>query len=277
MKSMIRTLAVFTMTIVAAHSYAQHSLTRLWATDSVLKVPESVLFDGTNQVLYVSNIDGNPGEKDGKGSIGKLGLDGKIITIDWVTGLNAPKGMALVKNMLWVADLDEMAVIDIASGKIVRKIKLPGAEFLNDVTATPEGVVYVSDSKTKMIHKIEKNRASIFLANLQAPNGVLALSGKLYLLDKGALWVAGNSKNMIKIADGLDGNADGLEHVGGNDFIATCWEGSVYYISGNGDVQKMLDTRDQKINAADIGYNAKDKIVYVPTFFKNSIVAYQLQ
>src|SRR6187402_2462475 len=91
----------------------QHSLVKKWETDTLLKTPESVLYDAKGKILYVSNIDGAPDGKDGKGSIGKIGLDGKIIAVDWVSGLNAPKGMALVKNTLWVADVDQMVAVDI--------------------------------------------------------------------------------------------------------------------------------------------------------------------
>ena len=80
------------------------------------KVPESVYFDKAGKVLYVSNIDGEPWGKDGAGSIGKLGLDGKVIVAEWVKGLNAPKSMALSKGTLWVADLTEVVGIDVAKG-----------------------------------------------------------------------------------------------------------------------------------------------------------------
>ena len=84
-------------------SFAQkHQLIKKWETDTILKVPESVLYDAANKILYVSNIDGtDPWGKDGKGSIGKVGLDGKIIKVDWVNGLNAPKGMGLYKGKLY--------------------------------------------------------------------------------------------------------------------------------------------------------------------------------
>src|SRR3954452_23673209 len=86
--------------LLSSRSFAQtHMLVKKWETDSVLKVPESVLFDKTNSVLYVSNIDGkDPWGKDGKGSIGKVGTDGKIIAVEWITNLNAPKGMGLLNN-----------------------------------------------------------------------------------------------------------------------------------------------------------------------------------
>src|SRR5688500_20255536 len=72
-----------------------HKLTRTWETEATLKTPESVYFDAKRKVLYVSNIDGEPWTADGKGSIGKVGLDGKVIAAEWVTGLDCPKGMAL--------------------------------------------------------------------------------------------------------------------------------------------------------------------------------------
>jgi hypothetical protein len=173
--------------------------------------------------------------------------------------------------------VDEVTAIDITAGKIIKRIKVPGAKFLNDVTASADGTVYVSDSQTKMIHKIEKDKSSVYLQDLQAPNGVLAYKNDFYLLDKGALYKVGQGKKLIKIAGGMEGNTDGLEHVEGDDFLASCWEGSLFYVKGDGTVEKLLDTRDQKINSADIGYDPKNKIVYVPTFFKNSVVAYQLQ
>jgi hypothetical protein len=258
-------------------SNAQHKLEKKWETDTLLKVPESVYFDAAKQVLYVSNIDGKSDEKDGKGSIGKVGLDGKIITTDWVTGLNAPKGMALVKNMLWVADLDELAVIDITTGKITKRIKVEGAKFLNDVTADTKGVVYVSDSRTLMVHKVENGVVTTFLDKLQGPNGLLVYNKDLYVLDKGALYKVGMGKVLEKLADGMDPSTDGLENVTGNEFIVSCWAGVIYYVKGDGTKELLLDTRDQKKNSADIGYDPKNKIVYVPTFFGNSVVAYQLQ
>ena len=55
------------------------------------------------------------------------------------------------------------------------------------------------------------------------------------------------------------------------------WEGVIYHVSKHGPFEQLLDTREAKINTADIGYDPIKKIVYVPTFFKNSVVAYQLK
>lgn len=258
-------------------SSAQRQLVKKWETDSTLKVPESVFYDKKNQVLYASNIDGKPDEKDGRGSIAKIGLDGKIINVEWVTGLNAPKGMGVYNNTLWVADLDEVAAIDIKTGTITQRVKVDGAKFLNDITIDKKGVVYVSDSREKKVHAIANGKANLFLDNLEGPNGLLAHNNVLYVLDNGALLKVDAAKNRVKLAEGMEGGTDGIEPVQKDEFIVSCWGGVIYYVKADGSKEKLLDTRDQKINSADIGYDPKNRIVYVPTFWKNSVVAYELK
>jgi hypothetical protein len=254
-----------------------HQLVKKWQTDSLLRVPESVLYDGTNKVLYTSNIGGAPAGKNGKGSIGKVGLDGKIIQVDWVTGLNGPKGLGLYNNALFAADIDEVVVIDIRSGKINHHIPVPGAEFLNDISVDSKGIVYVSDTKTGKVHRIDNGVVTTYAENIEGANGVLAVGDDLYVLGNGNLWKISKDKQRTKITDGMDASTDGIERVNGNEFVVSCWSGVIYYIHGDGSKQQMLDTRDQKINSADIGYDKNSRIVYVPTFFKNSIAAYELK
>src|SRR6266480_4949455 len=79
--------AIFLFVLNNQLNAQKHKLVKLWETDTLLKVPESVLYDPANGVLYAANIDGtDPWGKDGKGSIGKIGMDGKIIAVDWVPG-----------------------------------------------------------------------------------------------------------------------------------------------------------------------------------------------
>lgn len=260
-------------------TFAQtHQLIKKWETDSVLKVPESVLFDQKNNVLYVSNIDGKePWGKDGKGSIGKVGTDGKIVAIEWVTGLSAPKGMGLFNDKLYVADIDRVVVIDINRGSIVQTIPVNGALGLNDISIDKKGIVYVSDSEAKKVYRIDNGAATTWLEKLQGPNGVLFFEDELYVLDNGGMYKVGKDKSLTKITDGMDGGTDGIENVTGKDFLVSCWEGSIWYVKADGNKEQLLDTRDQNINSADIGYDAKNRIAYVPTFWKNSVVAYQLK
>ncbi|MEO7766186.1 MAG: ATP-binding protein, partial [Ferruginibacter sp.] len=78
----------------------KHSLEKVWETDSVIAVPESVL--PVKNILYVSLIDGGGWDADGKGGVAKLGPDGKILDATWITGLNAPKGLGIAGNRLYV-------------------------------------------------------------------------------------------------------------------------------------------------------------------------------
>jgi DNA-binding beta-propeller fold protein YncE len=256
----------------------EHRLVKKWESDTLLKVPESVLYDAQGKVLYVSNIDGkDPWAADGKGSIGKVGLDGKIINVDWVPGLNSPKGLGLYQGKLYAADLSNVVVIDIKAGKIAQTLKIDGAEGLNDITVDKDGIVYVSDSKTKKVFRIENGKPVLYLDSLQGPNGLFADKETLYVLDNGSMYKAGADKSLLKITDGMEGGTDGIENVSGSDYIVSCWAGVIWYVKADGSKEKLLDTKDQKINSADIGYDAKNRIVYVPTFWKNNIVAYDLR
>jgi hypothetical protein len=252
-------------------------LEKIWTTDSLLKVPESVLYDAGNKVLYVSNIDGQPAEKDGKGSIGKVGLDGRIIQAAWISGLNAPKGMGLYKDKLYVADLTEVVVIDIKKGSITGKIPVADAVFLNDISIDNQGVVYVSDSRSAKVHKIENGNVMLLVEKLQGPNGLLAIKDGLLILDRGSLLKMTKDGQLSKLADGMDPGTDGIEMVNENEYIVSCWAGVMYYVRTNGNKTTLLDTRNDKINSADIGYDSKRKIVYVPTFYRNTVTAYQLK
>lgn len=258
-------------------SFSQHHLTKIWSTDSILKVPESVLIDPVSKVLFVSNIDGRPDEKDNKGSVGKVSADGKIIAADWVSGLQAPKGMGIVGNNLYVADLDAVVIIDTKKGTVTKRIPVEGAVFLNDVTVDKAGVVYISDSRGGKVYRMQRDQVTLYLDKLKNPNGLLSSGNDFYLLDSGIMYQVDKNKNLTKIAEGMEPDTDGIVPVKAGEFIVSCWGGSVYYVMKNGSKQKLLDTRDQKINTADIQYDPARQILYVPTFNRNSVVAYRVE
>jgi DNA-binding beta-propeller fold protein YncE len=258
------------------YAQAQHSLVQLWETEATLPIPESVLYSASEKLLYVAMIDGKPGEKDGKGGIAKVGLDGKIIAHDWIAGLDAPKGMGKMGNKLYVADLTAVVEIDTKSGKVTKRHEIEGAKFLNDLTVDAKGNIYVSDSETKKVHLIQKGKISTYFEELTRPNGLLAVGGDLLIADSGTLKRLGRDKKVTIIAEGMEKSTDGIEQVKPGEYIVSTWAGLVYYVTDKG-AEKLLDTSADKINAADIGYDPIKKIVYVPTFMKNSVVAYQLK
>jgi len=276
MKKIMTSLAFVCFSLVSINAQ-KATVQKLWATDTILKVPESVLVDDKENCLWVSNIDGAANGKDGKGSISKLSKTGTPINLDWITGLNAPKGMAKYKQELYVADLTELVVIDIKKGVIKNKIKVEGSVFLNDVTVNKNGAVFVSDSRTGKVHRYENNMVTIEVENLQGPNGLLSIDDQLLILDRGSLLSLTPGGTISKIMDGMDPSTDGIEKVAPNQYIISCWNGIVYFVEAGAQKITLFDTRSEKINSADIGYDAKNKIIYVPTFLKNSVVAYQLQ
>jgi hypothetical protein len=256
-------------------TYAQHSLEKIWQTDSTLNIPESVLYDAKGKILYVANMADS--KKPGSGGISKVGLDGKIIKTDWVTGLTAAKGMGLYKNLLYAAELTTVAVIDVNTATVIKRITVEGAKFLNDITIDEKGIIYVTDSQTGSVHQITDGKASVYLENLKGINGVLSVGTDLYVLADGALQKVDAQKNVTTLAKGMEGGTDGVVKVGANEFIVTGWAGTIYYVKADGSTQVLSDTRDKKMSTADLAYNAAEKIIYVPTFAKNSVIAFKVK
>lgn len=277
---MKKTIATIGALLLAASAQAQtHKLTKSWESEATLKVPESVRYDAKRKVLFVSNIDGEPWAADGKGSIGKVALDGKVIAAEWVTGLDCPKGMVISDDgrSLYVADAGGIVVIDIDAGRISRKIAIPDAQRLNDLTSDGKGTLYVSDSGGKKVYSVKGDKATVELDDkvLKGPNGLLVHGGKLYVLDNSSLNEVQPDKSLKVLASGMDGGADGLEHVKGDDFLVSVWGGAVWYVSGSSK-ELLFDGKAVDTKTADIGWDPATKTAYVPTFFKNTVVAFKV-
>ena len=273
--------ALLAMSSAQAQTATTHKLTKAWESEAALKVPESVRFDAKRKVLYVSNIDGQPWVADGKGSIAKLGLDGKVIAADWVTGLDCPKGLALSADGKWLfaADIGGIVVIDIKKGKITKKIAIPEGVQLNDLVADEKDTLYVSDSKGKKVFVVKDGKASVYLDEsvLKGPNGLLVHDGALYVLDNDSLNRVGPDKSLTVIADGMPGGVDGLENVTGGDFLVSVWSGAVWYVNGDGSKELLFDGKAVQTSTADMGWDTATHTAYVPTFFKNTVIAFKVE
>jgi DNA-binding beta-propeller fold protein YncE len=263
-----------------AQAGAAHKLTKVWESPASLKTPESVRFDAQRKVLYVSNIDGEPWAADGKGSIGKLGLDGKVIAAEWVTGLDCPKGLALSDDGKWLyaADAGGIVVIDIDAGKIAKKIAIPDGQQLNDLV-NDEGTLYVSDSKGKKVYQVKDGKPAVWLDEkvLKGPNGLFVHKGSLYVLDDNSLNRVEKDRSLKVLASGMNGGVDGLEVVKGDDFIVSAWGGSVWYVPASGDKTLLFDGKAVDTKTADTGWDPATSTLYVPTFFKNTVIAFKVE
>jgi sugar lactone lactonase YvrE len=279
MKKTLVTLGALALaaTVQAAET---HKLTKLWESEATLKTPESVRFDAARKVLYVSNIDGEPWAADGKGSIAKVALDGKVIAAEWVTGLDCPKGLALSDDGKWLyaADAGGIVVIDVAAGKIKKKIAIPEGQQLNDLV-NDKGTLYVSDSKGKKVYAVKDGKVSVHLDEkvLKGPNGLFVHNGALYVLDDNSLNRVEKDKSLTKIATDMQGGVDGLENVAGDDFMVSAWGGAVWYVHADGSKEQLFDGKADKINTADTGWDPATKTLYAPTVFRNSVIAFRVE
>ena len=256
------------------------TLTKAWESDTILHTPESVLYDRANNVLYVSNIGGVPPiKKDGDGFISKVGLDGKIIDLKWATGFDAPKGMALMGSTLYVTDIDRLKAIDTKTGKTIETWKVPGSAFLNDVAVTADSVVYFTDSETVTVHRLRKGKFTVVHGDtaLAGVNGVYVDGDNLVFSGYGSGHVYTlntNDQKVKQVATNIP-NGDGIERYR-DGWIVSNWDGEVYHIDNAGKVTEILDTKDQKLNSADIEVIEEKNMLIVPTFFGDRIVAYTL-
>ncbi len=271
----ISSLTLFLLIILYSTSFSQ-KLTKIWSASDGLKTPESALYDDATNSIDVSNINGNASEKDGNGFISVLSADGKIKSLHWVTGLNAPKGQAIFNGNLYVADIDELVVINIKEAKITKRYKVENAKFLNDVTAGEDGTVFVSDMNDNKIYALQQGKLTLWLEHqsLDKPNGLWAEKGQLYIGTGQILQVDISTKKVSVLVDNC-GGIDGLEKLNDDNFIYSNWQGRIFMTKGAKSI-KLLDTVD-KLNTADIDFVPGKNLVLVPTFLGNSVDAYSLK
>ncbi|GAB3327214.1 ATP/GTP-binding protein [Marivirga atlantica] len=263
-----------TATMETKEASVDPKLVKVWETDTVLTTNESVLYDADGQKLYVSNIDGKPLDKDGKGFISILSLDGKVENLKWATGLNAPKGMGIFDGHLYVTDIDRIVAIDLKTGKMTKEWKPEKADFLNDITVS-DNAVYASDMALGMIHKIENGELSTVAEGVESVNGLLAKGDYLMTLDKNGLRGLDLSTGEFMMVNDSVTGGDGLTMLNDDVYIASRWKGEIYYVMGN--KAHLLMSTDGQSQTADIGLNTSDKMLYVPTFFSNKVVAYRIE
>jgi sugar lactone lactonase YvrE len=279
----MKRLAV-TATLLAALGAAQPAAAQVGGYEKAWKtkgfsVPEGVVYAPRLDAFVVSNIAGGaPLEQDGDGFLSRLSLDGEIVDLRFVEGLDAPKGMAIVGSTLYVSDVDELVEVDLDAGEVTERHAVDGARFLNDVTIGPEGAVYVSDMATGLIHVLRGGTVEVWsddgrlTSDSGNVNGLLAEDGRLlaYVGDK--LWaIDWEDQSYDLVAEGL-GSGDGLVPDGNGGYVLTNWVGRIFHLDGQGAIATLSDTRLLGVNSADPGV-APDGTVTVPTFFDDAVWA----
>lgn len=261
----------------------KRKLLQEWQIQGGLQVPESVLYNPFDDTLYVSNICGKPKEKNGQGFISTLSPEGDMKTLKWATGLNAPKGMAIVGKSLFVADIDQVVEIDLPEGKVVNRYPVPGARFLNDVASDGEGTVYISDSskKNSKIYALRDGQIEVWLegGEIKKPNGLLVEKDRLLVGNSGDKCVKAIKfrDKQVEIVARVGSAIDGLQPDSQGNYVVSDWKGKTSFVSAKGEVVVLMDTTASKINSADLCYVPGRNIIIIPTFFDNRVVAYRMQ
>ena len=258
-----------------------------------MNVPESVRYDADLDVFFVSNINGNPSAKDGNGFIavvradstsvvrmlvesGKPARGGKAIT------LNAPKGMAIRGDTLWVADISTVHAINKRTGASIADIPITGATFLNDVAVGPDGAIYITDTGivfdatgnithpgTNRIFRLAGRNVTTVAEGdlLNNPNGLAydATNKRWLLAPFGGTEVqvlADGEKNPSKLASG-PGQYDGIEILADGRVLVSSWADSTVYIVSNGAMSAFV----KGVAApADIGIDTRRNTLAIPRF-----------
>ena len=266
-----------------------------------MNVPESVKYDAELDVFYVSNINGNPSQKDNNGFIALVRADSTGVTRILVEGgkngvnLNAPKGMALRGDTLFVADIDMLRMFNRRTGAHLGNVSLRerNATFLNDVAAGPDGI-YITDTginfdiKGVMSHpgvnRIFKvvgttvTAAKLNPDSLGNPNGIAwdAANNRFVLAGFGGpnvtAWKPGDS-TMTTLTSG-PGGYDGVEVLSNGNVLVSSWTDSTVHILHGG--THMMALVKNVAAPADIGVDTKRNVVAIPRFNDGKVEYYKI-
>jgi len=246
-----------------------------------LQAPEAARFDPELGVYFVANINGEPLGKDGNGYISRVTRDGQVDSLKFIAGgrggvkLNAPKGMAIKGDTLWVADIDVARAFDKRSGKPLATVSLEKeAKFLNDAAVGPDGAIYLTDTGTNKVFRVADGKATVALdfKDLQGPNGITwdsAASAFVIVPFQGKSiyrWAPGDSVPKL-VVEG-PGQMDGIEPLGRGRFVVSTWADSSLFILEGDKITKLVGGLP---SPADVGFDAEGGRVAVPLLLENRV------
>lgn len=257
--------------------------TATWNVDG-FDMPESVTIDMRRDRLIVSSIVGHPGQADGNGTLALLSPEGEILDAEWVTGLNAPKGMAIVGDILLVTDLTQLHEIDVNTGALLRSIDVENAAFLNDITS--DGTrAFISGFMTNNIWRYEDAELSLWMNDpeLHHPNGLLIEGDTLLVGSWGQgmrddfttasagdlLAIDIRSKEIEIIASEL-GNLDGIARLGDEIIVSDWVSGALFSVTPDGTPTQIAQLA---AGLADIA--ASGDTLYAPMMLDGAVLAYK--
>ena len=260
-----------------------------WALQvSGLESPHSFLADPASRSYFISNINGEPDVRDNNGFITKLSDDGRITAFKFIEGgredvtLHAPKGMAIVDQVLYVTDLDSLRASDKTSGKPLATLVLPRppdgkmSQSLVGIAPDGHGHLYLADQGGNAIYRVDLTPTptlTLYLsgAHLAGPSGVAVnpKTGHLAVVsyDSGKIFDVTPDGTLTELAS--NGFFTGrFQNLSGVDFDR--W-GSMYVSDlTKGKIWRMLPNNKFQVIAeylpgpSDIGIDRVNHLILVP-------------
>jgi hypothetical protein len=283
----IKTLFAIPAGIAAlcANCHAAEPPKPVWTITEKLGAPSHALYDPGSKTLFVSQISGEGDKKDGVGVVSRLDLNGQMLDSEWVSGLNAPKGLARSGSTLWVSDIDRLHQIDIEGVKATECYDIPNAKFLTGVTVDSAGVVYVADMLTSTIYSYDKGKIAVDLRGnaLESPGGILRDGQRLivaawglttdYSTEAPGRFLAIDGRQPKALSKPL-GNLYGIVSDGANGWIGSDFaSGRVWHVTENAVPRELLHLSP---GIAGIEYVPSKKLLIVPELTQNRISAYDV-
>jgi sugar lactone lactonase YvrE len=261
-------------------------MVKVWETDDVFKIPESVLYDRKRDDMYVTSYYRLRSADAKKGFISRVSTNGEIEELEWITGLDGPCGMGIYKNHLYVAECTgNLVEIDIKQGEIKNRYPVDGSTFLNDVAVDGKGNVYFTDTSRDRegpdIYRFRKGKVEVWKTggDVHRANGLFFYDDRLIVGNSGDGFLKSidiKDGRVEKIACLGAGVIDGIRVLADGSFVVSHWEGQTFLVTPEGDVVEISDTMGDGLNAADFEYVADENLLVVPTFLANKVVAYRL-
>ena len=261
---------------IAPAPAAAPRLEQIWRV-SGLANPESLALSVDGTFIYVTNVNGEGEVQDGNGFISRVSIAGEMLQREFARGLDAPKGIMLGGDALYVSDVDEMVVLDAATGAVRRRVPAPGARFLNDLTFAPDGQVLSADSSAQRIYAVRTDTAVVWLEHelLDSINGFLTEPSRLLVTTMAGrlLAIDYETKAITVLAEGL-GNADGIAALGGGRYLVSEWPGQMFVVAPGGSHQAIMDTRGENRLLND--FLLVGDVLYQPHWEPSELTAYRV-
>lgn len=235
--------------------------------------PEAVRYDPDQKVYFISNFTGGGNAQDSTGFITKVNDKGKVEALKFMEGteeapLHAPRGMYITHKTLWVADVLGVHGFNKNTGQQTNFVDFSSFQigFLNDVSADKNGNLYVTDTGTSTVYKIQDGQVSVFLDELPiAPNGItLNPADDTFLLapwnGDQTFYSFDESGELSEFAVLEGGYFDGIEFIGKTLFSASQQDSSIRIFQPKMEKQ-LIKTSGRP---ADIGINTDLNHIAVP-------------